>query len=372
MKAKEEEKEEFYEQLQATFNKAPRRDMKIVMGEINAEVGMENADGRTQNQNDHITIGREWMRSLNDVRAKRGADAASDHQLVIAVLKLKLKAYRDQADRPAHKFNVQYLKNKAKAEKYKVELKNRFDVLSELDEETVENYWQEIKKTWSSACQKVLGKRTRELKEWISADSWHLIKERKEAKQKINHTQDQVRKEELQDQYREVNQKVKRSTKQDKKNFIHELTEEAETAAGKGDTKRLYDITRTLSGKNRNTSCPIKDKERKAITCDAKQRERWAEHFKKILNRPPPPEPPEIPDASETLEVNMNPPTKAEIRKAIKTMKSGKAAGPDGILPEALKDDINTSTDMLQPFLQKVWENEDANGTEEGIPCKTT
>ncbi|RUS71656.1 hypothetical protein EGW08_020580 [Elysia chlorotica] len=87
--------------------------------------------------------------------------------------------------------------------------------------------------------------------------------------------------------------------------------------------------------------------------------ERWAEHFKEILNRPPPPEPPEIPDAGETLEVNMNPPTKAEIRKAIKTMKSGKAAGPDGIPPEALKDDINTSTDMLHPFLQKVWENEE-------------
>ncbi|RUS72506.1 hypothetical protein EGW08_019734 [Elysia chlorotica] len=165
-------------------------------------------------------------RSLQDVRAKRGADAASDHQLVIAVLKLKLKAYRDQADRLAHKFNVQYLKNKAKAEEYK----------------------------------------------------------------------DQVRKEELQGQYSELSQKVKRSTKQDKKNFIHELTEEAETAAAKGDMKRLYDITRTLSGKNRSTSCSVKDKDGKAITCKAKQRERWAEHFKEILNRPPPPKPPEVSD----------------------------------------------------------------------------
>ncbi|RUS88701.1 hypothetical protein EGW08_003516 [Elysia chlorotica] len=251
----------------------------------------------TQNQIDHITIDRKWRRSLQDVRAKRGADAASDHQLVIAVLKLKLKAYRDQADRPAHRFNVQHLKNKAKAEEYKVELKNRFEALSELDDETVENHWQEIKKTWNTACQQVLGKRTRELKEWISPDSWNLIKERKEAKQKINHTQDQARKEELQGQYRELNQKVKRSTKQDKKNFIHELTEEAETAAGKGDMKRLYNITRTLSGKNRSTPCPVKDKDGKAITCEAKQKERWAEHFKEILNRPPPPEPPEVPDA---------------------------------------------------------------------------
>nr|KAG5693219.1 hypothetical protein BaRGS_034478 [Batillaria attramentaria] len=30
-----------------------------------------------------------------------------DHHLVIAAIKIKLKAYRDQADRPSHKYNVQ-------------------------------------------------------------------------------------------------------------------------------------------------------------------------------------------------------------------------------------------------------------------------
>nr|KAG5706117.1 hypothetical protein BaRGS_025739 [Batillaria attramentaria] len=47
-----------------------------------------------------------------------------------------------------------------------------------------------------------------------------------------------------------------------------------------------------------------------------------------------------------------------EIIKAIKSLKSGKAAGPDGIPPEALKADIQTSTDMLHPLLRKIWESE--------------
>ena len=47
-------------------------------------------DGKTENQIDHITIGRKWRRSLHDVKVKRGADAASDHHLVVAVLKTKL------------------------------------------------------------------------------------------------------------------------------------------------------------------------------------------------------------------------------------------------------------------------------------------
>ncbi|XP_068719643.1 uncharacterized protein [Montipora capricornis] len=54
----------------------------------------------------------------------------------------------------------------------------------------------------------------------------------------------------------------------------------------------------------------------------------------------------------------MNPPTKAEVSKAIKSLKSGKAAGPDGIPPEALKADVQTSTEMIHPLLMKIWENE--------------
>ena len=95
-------------------------------------------DGKTENQIDHIIISRKWKRSLHDVRVKRGADAASDHHLVVAVLKIKLKAYKDQADRPSHKYNVHSLKVKSEAEK--IELRNRFSVLSQLPKEPVEEH----------------------------------------------------------------------------------------------------------------------------------------------------------------------------------------------------------------------------------------
>ena len=79
------------------------------------------SDGRTKNQIDHITISRKWRLSLHDLRVKRGANAASDHYLVVAVLKIKLKAYKDQADRPSHKYNVHSLKVKLEAKKFKIE-----------------------------------------------------------------------------------------------------------------------------------------------------------------------------------------------------------------------------------------------------------
>ncbi|CAH8433660.1 unnamed protein product [Heterobilharzia americana] len=104
---------------------------------------------------------------------------------------------------------------------------------------------------------------------------------------------------------------------------------------------------------------PIKDDDGNLITKEEKQRKQWADHFKKLLNRPPPPPPairPEIPPcrAGADLPVNTSPPTKVEVLNAIKLLKCGKAAGPDGIPSEALRADAETTTDMLTPLLQKV------------------
>ena len=122
--------------------------------------------------------------------------------------------------------------------------------------------------------------------------------------------------------------------------------------------KKLYDITRILSGKNSNPSRPVKDKNGNLFSSEGDQRDRCADHFKETLNRPAPQTPPTIPPPTELLGINTNPPSRIEISRAIKSLKTGKAAGPDGIPPEALKADIQTSTEMLYPLLNKVWEQE--------------
>ena len=402
------DKEDFYEQIQAVLDNTHQRDLKILMGDLNAKVGTDNTnrdlimgrhgigeqnengelftefctfnnlviggtlfphkaihkttwnspDGKTQNQIDHITIGRKWRRSLHDVRVKRGADAASDHHLVVAVLKTKLKAFNDQAGRPSHKFNIHILKEKAKTEEFQVELRNKFSVLSLLPEDTVEEHWSSLRETWQTTCKAILGKKTRKHKEWISSETWTLIKDRRQLKDQINQTQDIAERQELQAHYWEMNRQVKRSARKDKRTYIEELTAEAENAAGQRNMKRLYEITRTLSGKNSNPSCPVKDKDGNTITAEEDQRARWADHFKETLNRPAPSAPPDIPPPSHLLDININPPSKKEIAEAIKSLKSGKAAGPDGIPPEALKADIQISTEMLHPLLTKIWEQE--------------
>ena len=140
----EENKDQFYNRLQTIIDKCPVKDVNILMGDFNAKIGKDNTgyeevmgkhglgeinengerfadtcalnkiviggsifphkrihkatwvspDHVTENQIDHICIGKTFRRSLQDVRVKRGADAASDHHLLVAVLKLKLKKNR--------------------------------------------------------------------------------------------------------------------------------------------------------------------------------------------------------------------------------------------------------------------------------------
>ena len=139
--SEDEVKDQFYHRLQSVIDNFPERDVTILMGDFNAKIGSDNIgyeevmgrhglgvmndngerladlcalnklvlggsvfphrrihklrwllpDQSTENQIDYFCISKKFRRSLQDVRVKRGADVASDHHLVFANLKLKLK-----------------------------------------------------------------------------------------------------------------------------------------------------------------------------------------------------------------------------------------------------------------------------------------
>ena len=117
---------------------------------------------------------------------------------------------------------------------------------------------------------------------------------RKEKKGAINNSQTRATKAAAQEEYTEANRAVKNSVKTDKANFIEDLAKEAEDASAKGNMKQLYEKTRTLAGKYKRTDRPIKDKKGYVPTSDEDQLKRWREHFKELLNRPPPQNPQDI------------------------------------------------------------------------------
>jgi hypothetical protein len=64
-------------------------------------------------QLDHICISRKWRRSLLDVKNKRSADIQSDHELLLAEIRLKFARVQQKSDKVSKKFDINKLKDRA-------------------------------------------------------------------------------------------------------------------------------------------------------------------------------------------------------------------------------------------------------------------
>lgn len=60
----------------------------------------------------------------------------------------------------------------------------------------------------------------------------------------------------------------------DGKQFVHDITEEAETAARQNDLKKLYEISRMPLGKNVKTNTLVRDKQGRIASSDKGKRTR--------------------------------------------------------------------------------------------------
>jgi hypothetical protein len=89
-------------------------------------------DHITKNQIYHICINKKLRRSLQDVCVKRGADAASDHHLLVEQIRMKLQKVLTMKN-PGVKYNVNFLKDKTTKDQFNITLSNKFQILEELD-----------------------------------------------------------------------------------------------------------------------------------------------------------------------------------------------------------------------------------------------
>ena len=115
--------------------------------------------GKTKNQIDHVLVSRQHRTSVMDTRAMRGADIASDHQLVRSKIKLKLK--RKQKNKVIRKkFDIIKLQQPAIKAQFSVKLRNKYYILQDYDEtdnKEVEKQWQDFEGAYKETAQEVLG-----------------------------------------------------------------------------------------------------------------------------------------------------------------------------------------------------------------------
>ncbi|PIK44249.1 putative pendrin-like [Apostichopus japonicus] len=248
-----------------------------------------------------------------------------------------------------------------------LQLKNRFQILAELETDNQPNMdaatddvninWEQVKTAYLKTSESCLGVKKKERKEWITDDTWQAIDKRRGAKKKAMEAKSDRLKERYKLQYREANKAVKTKTRADKRAFVEDLANQAEEAANKREQGKVYKITKIISGKYRGiTNSPIEDKQGRLLTTEAEQEARWADHFCEVLNRPPPTIEAVIQEAEDDLDVSSTPPTKEEVIAAIKSLKNGKAPGSDNLNAELFKADPEIAGKILLPLFTAIWE----------------
>lgn len=85
---------------------------------------------------------------------------------------------------------------------------------------------------------------------------------------------DAQQKEELKKNIAKPTNKLKKSARKDRKQFVHDITEEAETAARQYDLKELYEISRIPLGKYVKTNTLVRDKQGMISSSDKGKRTR--------------------------------------------------------------------------------------------------
>jgi hypothetical protein len=377
--------DEFYEMVQGVLDTIPKKDITIVLGDWNAKIGKATKSNKsigihglgirnergdrleefcltnnmvigntlfehhprrlwtwkspgdgTRNQIDFIMVDRRWKSSMQNVRTRPGADCGSDHQLLVARFKLKLKVKRSEA--PPVRYDVENIPSA-----FTVDVSNKFQQLLEVEEEeqTPNELWEKMKETVLSEAKRHIPKKRRKKNPWISQTTLDLASERKKAKSDGNT-----------DKWSQLNKDVTKSVIHDKKSFIESKCEEMENC--RGESKKVFQVLKEVTNKQPPRTDAVNDRNGVTLTETEDIKRRWVEYSTNLF---------EAQDQQHTYSRGEKetepPPLRSEVVQALQQLNNGKSPGIDEIPAEMWKASGEEGIDIMWRLCKVIWRDEE-------------
>ena len=367
------EKDTFYNTLNDCIRDVPAHNFLVLMGDLNARVGVSDAHLKTvgrypyhtetndngnrlinlceandmciattrqphpdrhkwswqhpngnKAQLDHIVLRGKWINSLRNCRCYDTVEIDSDHRIVTGAVKFSFRTVKQTSNKPMYNHKI-LTTNSNVRDNFQLVLTNRFQQLSIDEEDSAQTAYDKLESVLNEAASKILPKREKDSKKpWVSAQSINLIEKRQSARKKYqNH-----RNPENHDTWRRAAEQADESLANDKIKKIEQMCTEAEAASRRNDSKELFSIVRKLNGTNPTTS-PLSVNKRNGNPPSSFNEllDEWAEYFKELLNTNIPCNPDEIHPAEQNLDICTKNFTFEEVYKAVKSIKTGKSPG---------------------------------------------
>ena len=179
-------------------------------------------DGQNQYQTGYILCSQRWRRSIESAKTRLGVDCGSDHDLLIAKFRLKLKKV-GKTTRPC-RYDLNQIPYDCK-----VEVRNRLKGLDPIDR-VPEVLWTQVCDTVQEAGSKTIYKKKKCKKaKWLSQEALQVAVTRREAKSKGE-----------KERYTHLNAEFQRITRRDKKAFLSDQCKEIEENSKMGKARDLF------------------------------------------------------------------------------------------------------------------------------------
>ena len=315
--AEEKEVEVFYDDLQKAIDDAPKGDVMHIMGDWNAKIGVEKTaqitgkfglgerndrgdrlvdfcsqnnlqvintffklhprrlytwqspDRNTRNQIDFILCPIRWKSSVRKATTLSGADCGTDHNLLVADIKLKLK--RTNKEKITGKYDLDII-----GDEYAVEVKNKFQTL-DLEDRDPDELRTEFRDTVTTVAGKHIPRiKKKKVTKWLSETAVKIAEERREAKSKGD-----------QEAAIRLNTAFQKQSRNDKETNLRHKCAKIEQCNRTGRTRDLYREIKTITGIFNARCGTLKGPTGRTVTEEKEVKERCKEYTEELYRKNP-------------------------------------------------------------------------------------
>ena len=300
-------------------------------------------DGNTRNQIDYIAIDKRWFSSMLDAKSYPGADGDSDHNLVIAKMRMKALKIRKKEEIPL-RFDLNRLAEHDVKTSFAVETENRFEALLEhWDESSTPNEnWGNMEDIWIQSATDIIGKaKKQKTKPWISDQVIDMAVKKREAKKKGDHIE-----------YNWLKREIQRMIRRDKNAWLEKECAQIDEYDRFGKARAMYNKVKSVKKRpfQANQAC-INDKNSITLTAPEEVLNRWHEYGANLFEKPVN----ERPLSTHSPEDQEPLPLLAEVEQAVGMLKCGKAPGLDGVPTELIQHSGPASMQVLLKLCIQIW-----------------
>ena len=374
--------EEFYDDLERLMKKTPKKDVLIILGDWNAQIG-ENAnhlaagkfgygetsergmklldfaeshqmvvantlhrhkasrritwhapDGVTKKQIDYILIPKHFQSSVNKARTRtmKKPDIGSDHDLVMTTFKLKLSTKnRRRNDRVV--FDLDKLKDNTTKAKFQSELTSKFAplMLIQAEEQQPQALCDKFTTGITETAKSILGKRRKTRRPWITKEVLESCDRRRELRRKKNEGKEQL------EEYREANKTVRRLLRKAKEEWAEEQANLVESSFESNNARKVFKTIKNLTERRAKQINIIEDKEGKLLTSSSDIANRWKEYCEELYNFKDDVDRTVLEEDVVTEEDHEGEILRAEVELAVRSLKTNKSPGADNVNAELIQ-----------------------------------